>query len=411
MTLDTLDKQKHYFLACSFGPDSMALFHMLEKAGFSFSVLHVNYHRRGKASNDEEQGLKSYCEQHHIPCLVYDTTGLKVEGNFQAWARKVRYHYFKTVLDQHPESEGVLVAHHQDDVIETYLMQKASKRMAFYYGIEPLTTIEGVKVIRPLLNMTKEDLLLYVTTHNVPYAIDSSNLEDHYIRNRVRHHIVAKLKAQERLDILHDIQQKNAIHAALIKGFASKLLQKNTAKTSLFLNYKEDEFILLMSYFLKSNGIDRMLSKAKLLEIWHTLKSENTPNAMLHQAQGKSVLRVYDEVQVLANSKPQAYHFIIQEPCLIENDILRFDGQNPHNIKRVPLDKYPITIRPAEANDEVYVGSYRKKIRRLYIDWKMPADLRKRWPVFVSSDNRIIFVPRYQKNYVKTGDNSLLLRL
>ena len=116
------DPKSKYVVAVSFGPDSMALLNMLILEKVDVVVAHVNYHRRPE-SNYEEESLRKFSEQYKIPIEVLDTNGLTPDKNFQSWARKIRYDFFKKVADKY-SANGVLVAHQEDDVIETYIMQK-----------------------------------------------------------------------------------------------------------------------------------------------------------------------------------------------------------------------------------------------------------------------------------------------
>ena len=84
-----LDKSKRYVVACSYGPDSMALLDMLLKEHYDVVVAHVNYHKRD-VSNFEEQSLRNYCQEHSVKIEVLDTKELKCIGNFQNWAREIR---------------------------------------------------------------------------------------------------------------------------------------------------------------------------------------------------------------------------------------------------------------------------------------------------------------------------------
>ena len=172
----SLDKNYKYIVACSFGPDSMALLDMLIKEEFDIVVAHVNYHKR-KESNLEEELLKKYCSERNVVCEVLDTAGLTCDKNFQEWARELRYKFFADLIKKY-DAKAVLVAHQQDDVIETYLMQK--KRGGFYKnpGIAEKTSIFGVDVIRPLLDYSKQDLLDYDLQNEVPFSVDSSNLSN-----------------------------------------------------------------------------------------------------------------------------------------------------------------------------------------------------------------------------------------
>ena len=88
------DPKSTYLLACSFGPDSMALFHMLINRGIKPIACFVNYHKRD-VSNQEQIDFTKFCKEHNIPFEILDTAGMEQVGNFQSWAREVRYDFFK----------------------------------------------------------------------------------------------------------------------------------------------------------------------------------------------------------------------------------------------------------------------------------------------------------------------------
>ena len=194
-----LDKNKKYLLACSFGPDSMACFHLLLQSGYKFEVAIVNYHLR-EESNLEVQGLKEYCDARDIVIHVFDVKKLIVK-DVENECRKIRYQFFKKIVEERRLS-AVIVAHHQDDVLETYLIQKYRQNLPEYYGIKEKTHIFGLDVIRPLLAYKKKDLVKICEGNNVPYMIDASNYEITYLRNKMRHEIVAKLSDQERASMV-----------------------------------------------------------------------------------------------------------------------------------------------------------------------------------------------------------------
>ena len=123
MTFDyKIKPNSKYVAAVSFGPDSMALLHMLIMMNVDVSVAHVNYHKRPE-SDFEEESLRKFCKENNVPIEVLDLKGQKADKNFQDWARKVRYEFFIN-LSEKVHAEAVFVAHQEDDVIETYLMQK-----------------------------------------------------------------------------------------------------------------------------------------------------------------------------------------------------------------------------------------------------------------------------------------------
>ena len=85
----SLDKNKKYVIACSFGPDSMALLDAALKEGLDIVVAHVNYRKR-EASQQEQNNLIKFCDKHNVPLYVLDLKNQKASGNFQTWARKKR---------------------------------------------------------------------------------------------------------------------------------------------------------------------------------------------------------------------------------------------------------------------------------------------------------------------------------
>ena len=119
--LKNYDLSQKYIVACSGGPDSMALLDMLRNHNFNIIVAMVNYKTRLE-SDDEEILVKNYCQKYNIKC--YTTTfDEKCERNFEAVARKFRYNFFSEIYFKENAS-GLFVAHHKDDVIETYLLKK-----------------------------------------------------------------------------------------------------------------------------------------------------------------------------------------------------------------------------------------------------------------------------------------------
>ena len=89
-----LDKSKKYVIACSFGPDSMALLSAAIKEKLNIVVAHVNYRKR-EAAITEQQELTKFCDERNIKLYVLDLLNVKEEGNFQDWARRKRYEFFK----------------------------------------------------------------------------------------------------------------------------------------------------------------------------------------------------------------------------------------------------------------------------------------------------------------------------
>ena len=97
--------------------------------------------------------------------------------------------------------------------------------------------------------------------------------------------------------------------------------------------------------------------------------------------------------------KETNYAFILNEPCKFNCEYFVLDFTKDTSDRNVTLDDYPITIRNASKEDKVKVKDYYVSMRRQFINWKMPSDLRGKWPVIVNKDGEIIYVPRYNVNF------------
>ena len=293
-----LDKNYKYIVACSFGPDSMALLDMLIKEEFDIVVAHVNYHKR-KESNLEEELLKKYCSERNVVCEVLDTTGLTCDKNFQEWARELRYKFFADLMKNY-DAKAVLVAHQQDDVIETYLMQK--KRGGFYKnpGIAEKTSIFGVDVIRPLLDYSKQDLLDYVLQNEVPFSVDSSNLSNDYERNKIRHEIVEKMSKQDRTKILKEIEEQSESVGSFSKSYS----------VDEFVSLNDKELTYLISSSVEENDEHIDLSKSFLNEIRIALQSKK-PNVRIPINENLFICKEYLSVMFFDKRSQISYSYLI----------------------------------------------------------------------------------------------------
>ena len=107
-----LDRQKRYLLACSYGPDSMALLGMLLKGKYNFSVAHVNYNLRPE-SKEETKSLKAFCKANNIDVYI-KSNKRKITKNIEEKCREIRYQFFQEIYNDN-KFDALLIAHNQDD--------------------------------------------------------------------------------------------------------------------------------------------------------------------------------------------------------------------------------------------------------------------------------------------------------
>lgn len=373
---------KRVLVACSGGPDSMALLDKLNKSNLYYlEVAHVNYHKRDTASRDEKI-VRDYCRNNNLSFHILNVKPDDVKGNFQAYARTARYEWFNKLCNK-KELEAVYVAHQQDDLIETYLMQKKKGLDVDYYGIRKTNVLYGVKVVRPLLNCSKKSLQEYCDRNQIKYGIDESNLTDAYERNKIRHSTVEKLNKKERLELVREINKLNKDKKNRI-SLANKYISndsKDTVNDFLALEYR-DEII--------RNIIKKSLSKNEIKEIIRQIA--NNKNYKLF-GDKYILVKEYDTISIF--SKPKTYEYSF-------NDIHRYktayfmiskNGKDRMSCAYVNANDFPLTIRCFAEGDYIKMRYGTKKINRFFIDRKISYRDRLTWPIVVNKNGEIILVP------------------
>lgn len=402
-----LDKSKKYLLACSYGPDSMALFGMLLKEGFTFQVAHVNYHKRD-ISNYEEQALKDYCQKHNITCEFLDTNTLKpCKGNFQAWARDVRYKFFADVCKEHG-LDYVLVAHHLDDLLETYIMQTRRAGLVDYFGIKKETVIKECKVLRPLLNFTKKELNDYCKDNHIPFSLDVSNMSDCYTRNKIRHEKIEKMDIKAKHALKEEIDTKN-IYLLEIKDKIENVMQGNYVPVEFLVNLETKELAIALNYYLAKNGIAKRLSMRNIREIEKAIKS-NKPYLKLIINKKYSLIRDYKFIKIAENVEMKDYIFYMEAPGILDTDYFCLDISKNYEQFRISKDDFPLIIRNVRPGDMSYINNIPKKVHRLFIDWKMPRDLRDKWPLIFDKNEKLVYIIRYNGELSLTKHKDFIVK-
>ena len=391
----TLDKKEKYLLACSYGPDSMALFHLLVTQGYDFECAIVNYHLR-KESDLEMNGLIEYAAKFNIKVHVLDVNH-RIEGNIEAECRKIRYNYFYD-LTRHYKYYATLVAHHQDDLIETYLLQKDRQNCPIYYGIKENTVIRNVRIIRPLLSFSKQKLLDICHANNVPYSIDKTNFDLTIKRNEIRFNYVSNLSDAERANVIKEINVKNKELSALL----NRLDQLKLDSVKVVLSLSEIEQRYALNKLLQNCGVDTRLSKENVGQVINILNSTK-PNGKFHIKNDIYLIKEYDHfffVDDRVYAPVKQYSFKLEKPSTMDNEYIYLDFTGDTSDRNVYLSDYPLTIRPVKKSDKFLINNYEVDANRLMIDWKVPYRLRQLWPVIENKDGKPIYIPRYQEEFV-----------
>ncbi len=257
-------------LAVSGGPDSMAMLFKYRKK--DIVVAHVNYNARPDSMNDQTI-VEEFCKQFDIPVKVL-TLNEKPKTNFQAWARDVRYEFFKEVYDEYSCTE-LLVAQHKDDFLETALMQQESNREPRYYGIKKKSQLMDMNIHRPYIDKYwKNDMLELCKIYNIPYAIDSSNDKPVYTRNKKRLEL-AELSLKAKKQRLSWFKMANRIlvkkHLKVMSYYRMWKKSNFSIKRFEILHYPNE----ILFEFLHEYGNNIKITADKLTSIIAFIQSEN----------------------------------------------------------------------------------------------------------------------------------------
>lgn len=189
-----LDRSCKHLVAVSGGADSVALLLILKRLDYDVEAAHCNFHLRGQESDRDEAFVRSLCDREGVTIHLshFDTTTYAElhQVSIEMAARELRYRYFEQ-LRQDIGAVEVCVAHHQDDAVETLLMNLV--RGAGIHGLTGIRPRNG-HVVRPLLCVSRSDIEDYLCSMGQDYVTDSTNLVPDVVRNKLRLQVLPLLR-------------------------------------------------------------------------------------------------------------------------------------------------------------------------------------------------------------------------
>jgi tRNA(Ile)-lysidine synthase len=226
-------KGKKNLLAFSGGVDSSALFFLLKSHLIDFDIAIVDYEVR-KESKTEVRFAKELATKYQL--IAHTTTAPRFQSHFEESARAFRYDFFHQLIEKY-RYENLLTAHQLDDKLEWFFM-----RFIRGAGVVELSGMEEVSffsnpphhLIRPLLGVSKDELLTYLDTHQLPYFIDKSNFDEKYERNHFRKHFSTPLIQKYKDGIARTFRYIQEDKKMLLSGFKELFSQEDLYIIELF---------------------------------------------------------------------------------------------------------------------------------------------------------------------------------
>ena len=175
------------------GADSVALLMLLRQRGVEVTAVHVNHGLRAEESDGDERFVRALCGQWNVPLLTYRAEPPENPG--EDWARKVRYGFFRRAAEE-TGVRTIALAHHRDDQAETLLLHLLrGAGLTGLTGMAADVTRDGLRILRPLLGISRQELRDMLISAGQPWREDSSNADLRYLRNALRGEIIPRLEA------------------------------------------------------------------------------------------------------------------------------------------------------------------------------------------------------------------------
>lgn len=416
-----IDENTTVVVAVSGGPDSMALLSLLLKIKKDINIIcaHVNHNTGRIGQKEEEEYVKSFCKLNNIKFELLIINEYS-DDNFENEARSKRYNYFEELINKY-NAKYLLTAHHGDDLIETILMRIVrGSTLKGYGGFNKEVIKSNYTILRPLIEVTKEDIINYLDENNIKYFIDSTNLEDIHTRNRYRKNILPLLKNEDKN--VHSKFYKFNRMVNLYNDYIEK--EALNIKNRIYINNKLNliEFNKL-DYVIKLNILysileevysdDLILITDNHINLINEL-SLNKENPSIHLPNNLKVIKKYNYLEFsVEEQKKEDFEIELSSNIVLSNghriEIIDYSDKDNNYICRLDKDevKFPLYVRNRKDGDKMLVKNMNgtKKINDIFIDSKIEKENRNMWPIVLDSNDNIVWLPGLKKSkFDKTKD-------
>lgn len=409
----TIKENETVITATSGGPDSMALLNLLIKLSKTKKITiicaHVNHNLR-KESQEEAIMVKKYANENN---LIFEKMEINhYEGNTENYARTQRYNFFEKLIKKY-NATYLLTAHHGDDLTETILMRMVrGSSLKGYSGFQEITDKGTYKIYRPLITKTKDELLNYVKTNNIPYAVDKTNFSEEYTRNRYRLNILPILKKENKSVHLKFLKFSETLKLyddhinKEVNEKLNKIYQNNNLNLNLFEN--EDELIKRKILYKILNDLyykNISLITDNHVELILNIIESPRPNLKINLPNKVLVIKNYQNLYFTKNTEIKPYSFTFENKVILPNDKILIkeetDDTSNYTIRLNSKElSMPLIVRTRQNGDKMEIKNLNghKKIKDIFIDEKISESDRNNWPILTDQNNQIIWLPGLKKS-------------
>ena len=398
------------------GPDSVFLVEMLKKLqhffNFKIYLVHINHLLRGEDADSDENFSFEYAKKNNLEIFIkripIKEIAKEIGKTLEEVGREERYKFFSEIYEK-VRATKIATAHNKDDQIETFLFRLI--RGTSLQGLEGIK-IKNNNVIRPISEIYKKDILEYLNKNEIQYKIDKTNFENEFTRNSIRLDLIPfieeryNIKFKDKIfSLIKEIRENNQNNSLNLSDYTDSENRIILEKTKFLSNFDKKN---LLSLFLNKKNIE--VNRNKIDEISSLIKSNGTKKIDLD----KSYRIVKDYTYLYIEDK--------KENCVINNNVIQvkipseqiFDNfkitvstvENldiPKQKNQYLLDAIYndiIEVRYRKEGDRIFLGEkHSKKIKEIFIDQKIPKDIRDRLPIFLYN-NTIFWIYNVKKAYI-----------
>lgn len=410
-----IEEGDHVVAGVSGGADSVCLLFVLlqykKEVDFQISVVHVHHNLRGEEADRDADYVRELCSRHQLPfsLILVDVKKLAAEKkiSLEEAGRLARYEAFERFCIENGGTK-IALAHHQNDLAETMIYHLA--RGTGMKGLTGISPRRG-KIIRPLLGMKRQEIEHYLYKNNIKYLIDSSNMEDEYARNRIRHHVVEYLEKEINAQVVSHMAETAADAAEIqlyLEQQAGRLYKQYVTEedgcTRIALSLFSQEFPAFLQNLVIRMCIEALTGSLKDITRIHLndvrVLGEKQVGKAVNLPDGLIAKRAYDAVRISmekcgTGSKKGGIFCELEVPgihSMGKMQIFCTLEQNNHQI--IPEKSYTkwlnydrikgtLVLRSRKPGDYLVVNQNggKKKLKDYLIDQKVPKEKRDQIPL------------------------------
>ena len=407
--IKSLNIKGYVILGCSGGPDSMALLYILKKLNIDVVCACVDHCIREESSIEYDY-VNNYCNDNKI---IFEGLKLdKADEKSESFYRKIRYDFYKNLANKY-NTKYIMTAHHGDDLIETILMRlNRGSNLKGYIGFSKIYNENGYIFIKPLIYVTKNDILEYNSKNNIHYFIDKTNLENKHTRNRFRHIVLPFLKNED--ENVHRKYLKFSEELESVNNFVNKYVN-NAFNSNYNNNILDLDKFNDLDDLIKTKEIEKILSTIYKDDIYK-IKSENVNNLLNNINKGVNfelsfpnnivIRREYNKLIFNYIKEDISYNYILDKDVLLPNGdkICFISGSNNHSNYIIRLNSkdinLPLFVRTRKPSDKIFIKNFfhLKSIKSIFVNEKIPKINRDSYPIVVDSLDNVIWIPGIKKS-------------